>query len=56
MSKCRIKRVGHDEGLCLYTSSSAHQKRVVCSKCNDQNFPQICTASACGSHHRVVKI
>ena len=38
MSTCRIRRVGHYEGLFFCISSCAQKERVVCSKCDDQNF------------------
>ena len=38
MSTCRIRRVGHYEGLCFCISSCAQKKRVICWKCDDENF------------------
>ena len=38
MSTCRIRWVGHYEGLCFCMSSYAQKKLLVCSKCDDQNF------------------
>ena len=38
MSTCRIRRVGHYEGLCFCISSCAQNKGVLCSKCDDQNL------------------
>ena len=37
-STCRIRRVGHYEGLCFCISSCAQKKGVVYQKCDDQNF------------------
>ena len=38
MSTCRIRRVGHYEWLCFCISRCAQKERVLCSKCDDQNF------------------
>ena len=38
MSTCRIRRLGHYEGLCFCISSCAQKKGVLCSKCDDQNL------------------
>ena len=38
MSTCRIRRVGHYEGLCFCISSSAQKQRVLYGRCDDQNF------------------
>ena len=38
MSRCRIRRVRHYEGLCFCISSCAQKKRVLRSKCDDQSF------------------
>ena len=38
MSTCLIRRVSHYEGLCFCISSCAQTERVLCSKCDDQNF------------------
>ena len=38
MSTCRIRRVGHCEGLCFCTSRCAHKKGVLCPKGNNQSL------------------
>ena len=38
MSTCRIRRLGHYEGLCFRISSCAQKKGVLCSKRDVQNF------------------
>ena len=40
MNTCRIRRLGHYEGLCFCISSCGQEKRVLCSKCDDPNFLQ----------------
>ena len=45
MSTCRVRRVGHYEGLCFCISSCAQKKRVLCSKCDvniSSNLHSIC--------------
>ena len=38
MSTCRIRRLGHYEGLCVCISSCAQKKGVLWSKFDAQNF------------------
>ena len=38
MSTCRIRRLGHYEGLCLCISSCAQKEKVLCSKCDYQGL------------------
>ena len=41
MSTCRIRRVGHYEGLCFCISSCGQKEGLICSKCDDQSFLKI---------------
>ena len=38
MSTCRIRRVGHYEGLCFCISSCAQKKGILCLKWDDQRI------------------
>ena len=49
MSTCRIRRVGHFEGLRFCISTGAQKKRLVCSKCDDQGFPKLAQHLPLGS-------